>query len=80
MNIDGRLDRSTERHEALAQTVELLTADVRALTGAVKLLAREHKRLDSLVTDIAGTTRLMRAIDSHEQRIGDLKEGQQPKQ
>lgn len=73
MTIDERLDRLTERHEALTQTVELLTTDVRELTNAVKTLAREHGKLDSLVSDIAeGTARLLRAIESHEHRISRL--------
>jgi NADP-dependent 3-hydroxy acid dehydrogenase YdfG len=73
MTIDERLDRLTERHEALTQTVELLTTDVRELTSAVKVLAREHGKLDILVNDIAeGTVRLLRAIESHEHRISRL--------
>ena len=73
MTTDERLDRLTERHEALTQTVELLTSDVRELTGAVKMLAKEHGNLDTLVNDIAeGTVRLLRAIESHERRIANL--------
>jgi hypothetical protein len=59
MTTDERLDRLTERHEALTQSLELLTGDVRELTTAVKILAREHGNLDSLVNEIAeGTARL----------------------
>ena len=36
MNIDERIERLTERHEALAQSVELLTADVRHLAQTVQ--------------------------------------------
>ena len=58
--------------------MELLTGDVRELTSAVKILAREHGKLDSLVNDIAeGTARLLRAIESHEHRISRL-EGDRP--
>jgi hypothetical protein len=73
MTIDERLDRLAERHEALTQTVELLTTDGRELTSAVKVLAREHGKLDTLVNEIAeGTVRLLRAIESHEHRISRL--------
>jgi hypothetical protein len=41
----------------------------------VKILAREHGNLDSLVNEIAeGTARLLRAIESHEHRINRLED------
>lgn len=55
MTIDERIEKLAERHEALTQTVELLTVDLRELRG--------------LVTDIAeGTARLLRGAELHEQR------------
>lgn len=62
MTIDERLEKLTERHEALAQTVELL--------------ARENRQLQSFTRDIAeGTARLLRVAEIHEARISRL-EGQ----
>jgi hypothetical protein len=59
MTIDERLEKLVERHEALAQTVELLTQDVQAFLATqkqheqwllllTKLLAKHDERLDSL--------------------------------
>ncbi len=36
MTIDERLERLTERHEALTQSIELLTLDVRELSSVFK--------------------------------------------
>jgi len=56
MTIDERLDRVVERHEALAQSVELLTNDVR--------------ELGKYVGDIAeGTARLLNIAEIHEKRF-----------
>ena len=62
MTIDERLDRLVERHEALAQSVELLTKDVR--------------ELGKYVGDIAeGTARLLNIAEIHEKRITRLEGG-----
>ena len=64
MSIDERLERLTERHEALTQTVELLTKDLSDMKG--------------LVNDIAeGTARLLHVAEIHEKRISRL-EDQKP--
>jgi predicted nuclease with TOPRIM domain len=56
MNIDERLAKLVERHEALTQSVEMLTADVRDLK--------------TLVSDIAeGTARLLRTAELHSERM-----------
>jgi archaellum component FlaC len=56
MGIDERLERLTQRHEALTQTVELLTKDLSDMKG--------------LVNDIAeGTARLLHVAEIHEKRI-----------
>lgn len=58
-NIDERLDRLTARHEALAESVELLTRDLHTMK--------------SLVQDIAeGTARLLHVAEIHEKRISHL--------
>jgi prefoldin subunit 5 len=63
MNIDERLEKLVERHEALTQSVEMLTTDLR--------------ELKTLVNDIAeGTARLLHVVEAHEHRISDL-EGNQ---
>jgi hypothetical protein len=61
MTIDERLDRLVERHEALAQSVELLTRDVR--------------ELGKYVGDIGGTARLLNIAEIHEKRSTRLEGG-----
>ena len=61
MDIDERLERLTQRHEALTQSVELLTKD---LSG-----------IKDLVNDIAlGTARLPHVAEIHEKRISRLED------
>ena len=64
MTIDERLDRLTERHEALTQTVELITADIRNLTALMG-------QTDQFIN------RLAHIAEAHEQRIDRLEEGHQ---
>lgn len=59
MTIDERLDRLTERHEALTQTVELLAADT----------SRQRKLMDDVLLSLA---RLATIAGAHEQRISNL--------
>ncbi len=63
MTIDERLDKLTERHEALTQTVELLTLDVREISTTLK-------QGFSAVTDALNT--LLAIAQSHETRITKL--------
>ena len=59
MTVDERLDRLTARHEALTESVEMLTRDL-------------HE-MKSLVGDIAeGTARLLHVAEIHEKRISRL--------
>jgi archaellum component FlaC len=59
MTVDERLDRLTARHEALTESVEMLTRDL-------------HE-MKSLVGDIAeGTARLLHVAEIHEKRISKL--------
>jgi transcription elongation factor len=59
MTIDERLQKLTERHEALTQTVELM--------------AREMQGMQSFVKDIADSTaRLLHIAQIHEHRITRL--------
>jgi hypothetical protein len=59
VNIDERLERLTERHEALTQTVEIVAAMqrenaqkiaelVKAVAGLVEIARRHEERLDRL--------------------------------
>jgi prefoldin subunit 5 len=67
MNIDQRLEKLVERHEALTQSVEMLASDLR--------------ELKTLVSDIAeGTARLLHVVEVHERRISDLEAGNQTQQ
>ena len=71
MTIDERLDRLTERHEALAQTMELIAAAQIKNDERFGQVARNFEIvLDSI-------KRLERIAAAHEQRIEDLEEGPQ---
>jgi len=63
MTIDERLDRLVERHQALSQSGELLTEDVRELGKYVGGIAE-------------GTARLLHIAQIHEQRITRLEGGE----
>ena len=64
MTIDERLDRLTERHEALTQTVELIAA------AQIKNDERMAELRDTM-------NRLANIIIAHEQRIESLEDRQQ---
>jgi len=70
MTTDERLDRLTEKHEALAESLQLLTADVQSLAQSVK----EHDRILRGPADLIGE--LARIASGHEHRIERL-EGHQ---
>ena len=74
MNTDERLERLTERHEALAESLQLLTADVRSLADSIKEWVKEHDRVLRGHADLIGD--LARVATAHEQRIQRL-EGRQ---
>ena len=61
MTIDERLDRLTERHEALTQTVELIAA----------AQIKNDERMAELTETM---TRLANIIIAHEQRIENLED------
>lgn len=56
MTTDERLDRLTERHEALTQSVELLAIETRELKGAI-------------AQDAENIRALARIAEIHERRI-----------
>ncbi|HUK16107.1 MAG TPA: hypothetical protein VLW65_06810 [Bryobacteraceae bacterium] len=59
MTIDERLDRLTERHEALTQSVEMLHRDIRELRAVVEIDAENIRRLAHIA-------------EIHERRLSDL--------
>jgi hypothetical protein len=62
MTIDERIAKLAERHEALTQSVEILTTD-------------DLSKLQCLVSQLAeGTARLLHVTEIHERRITRLEE------
>ena len=70
MTTDERLDRLAERHGALAESLQLLTEDVRSLAQSVQ----EHDRILRGHADLVGD--LLKIATAHEQRLGRV-EGRQ---
>jgi hypothetical protein len=69
MTIDERLERLTERHEALTQTVELMAAENRA--GFERL-----GRVENILGQVARSIdTLARVVELHEHRIDTLEGG-----
>ena len=66
MTIDERLERLTERHEALAQSLELLTHEVRETRAAAEAL------VVAVQTDAENIRALARIAAIHEHRLTDL--------
>lgn len=58
-DIDTRLDRLTERHEALTQTVEIIAG-----------MQRENENKIGRLTD--AVAKLVDIVSRHEQRLDDL--------
>ena len=72
MDIDQRLDRLIERHEALTQTVELMAAENRERDQRLATENQERdRRMDEIMEAIA---RLLHIAEIHEHRI-DRPEG-----
>ena len=69
MSIDERIERLTERHEALAQSVEILVAENR------QIAAENRKRDQRLGEIMEGIARLLNVAEIHERRITDLETG-----
>ena len=61
MTIDERIEKLTERHEALAQSVEILTMDLRTQQTIVAQL-------------VGGIQDLVTIVRSHETRISRMEE------
>ena len=70
MTIDERLEKLTERHEALTQTVELVVAMQRDLTRDVQGLQTLAKQ------DGENIRALVRIAEIHERRLTGLEGGE----
>ena len=71
MDIDQRLDRLTERHEALTQTVELIARMQQKSEEA-------HLKNEVLIAQVMESVNgLARIAHMHEQRISDLEDRRQ---
>jgi prefoldin subunit 5 len=66
MDIDDRLDRLRERHEALSQSAELLHASLQELRDIVMA----HDRYMS--TLMSAATKLLETATNHERRLTRL--------
>ena len=63
VDIDQRLDPLTDRHEALTQSVDILTSGLRELRGIV-------------VQIVGGIEKLAGIAESHERRLERLEDGE----
>jgi uncharacterized coiled-coil protein SlyX len=73
MTIDERLDRLTERHEALTQTVELIAVGQIKNDERMAQLTVTMDHLTERMAQLTETmTRLGNIVISHEQRLDDL--------
>ena len=62
MNIDERIERLTERHEALTQSLELLAIDLRQLAETSKETGLQVRTLTEIV--LGHQRRIARSEDS----------------
>jgi methyl-accepting chemotaxis protein len=77
MTIDERLDRLTERHEALTQTVELIAAAQMKTDERMAHLTETTDHLTERMGQLMDTmNRLANIVISHEERIDDLEKRQ----
>jgi peptidoglycan hydrolase CwlO-like protein len=70
MTTDERLDRLTERTQAIAESLELVVLEVRELSGNVKELGKYIQQ------DAENIRRLAHIAEIHQQRITHLEGGE----
>ena len=70
MDFEERINRLAERHEALAQSLEMLTIDIREL----QVLSREFQLRLSTMTD--GIDKLLRIAEIQHKRLTRLEQGE----
>jgi prefoldin subunit 5 len=70
------IKRMEERHEALSQSLEILTHDVHELQAGIKEQRAAIDALKSIAENtLSSINGLARIAQSHERRITDLEEG-----
>ncbi len=69
MTIDERLEKLTERHEALTQSVELLRIAQEETDRRFKRVAELFTQTDGFINDLA------RIAKTHDDRLNDLEGG-----
>lgn len=75
MNIDERLERLVERHEALTQTVEHLSLQSEEQNKRIRLQSENiDKILAAIEKDGEHIRSLARIAEIHEHRISDIEE------
>jgi hypothetical protein len=75
MNIDERLDRLTQRHEALTQTVEIIAAMQKNNEEAHHRNEEAHRKNEILLAHVMESIdSLARIAHAHEQRIARLED------
>lgn len=80
MDIDARLDRLTERHEALTQTVEIVAGMQRENEKAISRLEAAVEKNDNAISrleralekTLGAVEKLVEIVTRHEQRLDDL--------
>ena len=70
MTIDERLEKLTERHEALTQSVELMVAENRERD--LKVSSNISKLTEAVDRMVTNTEALTRVVADHEHRIRNL--------
>ncbi len=68
MTFEERIDRLTERHEALAMSVELMNGHIQSLFSAIDKLVEASNR------DAENIRALARIAEAHERRITDIED------
>jgi len=73
MNIDQRLEALTERHEALAQFVELVGHQIQDHYKQLEIDGQHIRQLAMFVqTTNDNVNALLRVVESHERRLSDI--------
>ena len=73
MTIDERLEKLTERHEALAATVELMAIEHREFMEKFNIYMRRMDRFSGILAD--GFEKLVNIAEDHEKRVNKLEGG-----
>jgi uncharacterized protein YoxC len=73
MTIDERLEKLTERHEALAQTMELTALENKERDARLDKLAEDLSKLVATVDRVVGSVeKLTQIVTDHQERIRNL--------